>query len=119
MNYKAEVTAPVRGDEKDCPIVIERSAYFFDHGKPRHISITSDEQILPDDYYLTGAGVFRCSFESKRELSQFRKIVSSSDVRFELPILTKESVEGIVKKLSKLPENVWVCEVTEEEIKTV
>lgn len=54
------------------------------------IYITSDEKIGPNDAYLTSAGPFICSHESERELSNFRKIVATTE-----PFLNELGVPGI------------------------
>lgn len=48
-------------------------------GVYQELYFLSDEEILTGDHYLTDAGAFRCTHESKRELSNFRKIVGTTN----------------------------------------
>jgi hypothetical protein len=48
--------------------------------KSQHLYIISDDEIKEGDYYITDAGIFKCSgYETKRELSLFKKIVATTD----------------------------------------
>ena len=49
--------------------------------QPQNLYITTDEEIKEGDYYMTDAGVFKCSVESKRELSNFRKLIATTDTQ--------------------------------------
>jgi hypothetical protein len=49
-------------------------------GEKYDLYILSDDKITKDNYYLTDAGIFRCSGdETDRELSKFDKIIATTD----------------------------------------
>jgi len=55
-----------------------------------YLYITSDDEIKENDYYVTDAGIFKCSGnETERELSKFKKVIATTD-----PIIINQKPSG-------------------------